>query len=510
MLVFAWPPAEEPVCAALAIVEIACGMIAAHLDLSADEQRRAGSPVEGARAVRNATLGILAGGFAEELGAQIVEIGRCIDDERRISAALRARLALHEGERARTELAFARTRDPARPLAAAREGAARFLSAIQPAAPARLDLGVLAADVLALAAPHLRRRRIDVALDADGHPFVVGRRSELMQLFVHLILGVVGVRDDADEVASDRSSLIPRAFKLELHRRERDVVVTLSDEGAGARSSFFDVVSAIPLDLEVPRRIVGAHEGRLDVGPGLDGAHFRVALPVATSELERRAARVTVQRGALSGTTRPVLVWIDEDDLLLEIMVEALPEIDVRVARSAAEAMQLFAFGVSPALVVCNVRLPDRPGHVLHADVDTRRPGIGARFAFVADGALAPEVTSYLMASGRPMLKRPIDLDQVRALAVQDPALLDRPAIAPPELVDPQRAPTVPARLAVRAADDGEALAEPASLARIPATMRPPSGPPPAPAFDARLAALGHARAGARHGRAHRRRHAEA
>ncbi len=453
VLVFAWPPSEEPVRAAHAVVEIACGMIATHLAARrGEEQRRERPRSDGARATpveTPRTLGILAGGFAEELVEELAEVGRCIDEERRISRALRVRLAQHEGEKAWAELAPPRTKDPTRALAIARESTARFLSAIQPAAPARVDLGALAADVLALTAPHLRRRRIDVTFEADGHPFVVGRRGDLMQLFVHLILGVVGVHDDLDDLASDRGSLIPRAFKLDVSRRERRVVVRMSDERDGARSSFFDAVSDARLDLDVPRRIVGAHEGSIEVGPGLEGAHWSVALPVASSEIERRAARTTQPRGALSGPARPVLVWIDEDDLFLEIMVEALPEIDVRVARSAAEAMQLFAFGVSPALVLCNVRLPDRPGHALHADLDTRRPGLGARFAFVSDGVLTPEVEGYLTASGRPTLKRPIDLDQVKALAAEEPPRLERPVIARPALLearlDPQRAPTVPA-----------------------------------------------------------------
>src|SRR5207237_691763 len=57
---------------------------------------------------------------------------------------------------------------------------------------------------------------------------------------------------------------------------------------------------------------------------------------------------------------RPVLLWIDADDLLLEIMVQTLHEYDLRTARSAAEAMQLLVFDVKPALIFCNVRLPDR------------------------------------------------------------------------------------------------------------------------------------------------------
>ncbi|MEP7125510.1 MAG: response regulator, partial [Byssovorax sp.] len=114
--------------------------------------------------------------------------------------------------------------------------------------------------------------------------------------------------------------------------------------------------------------------------------------------------------------------WIDADDLFLEIMVQSLQEFEVRVARTAAQAMQMLAYGSEPALILCNVRLPDRPGHALHSEIATRSARLGRRFVFIADGVLTPEIASYLIRSRCPTLMRPIDLDQIRGLSLRDDA----------------------------------------------------------------------------------------
>ncbi len=424
VMVLAWPEGEEPVCAAVAVVEIACGMIGARLARLAEEPRRAGPKAGGGHVVHASTVGILASAFAEDLDARLAEVER--------------------------EAAGAGS--SARALAATRRSAARFLAALHPAPPALLDLASLLDDVRALAAPNLERRRVDVTLAADGPHTVVGRQADLMQLFLQLLLGAAGALGDAGDAGdapSDRAALVPRAFRLEVRRSARHEVVVLRDEEAGARSSFFDLAPQGSRDLAVLRRIAAAHEAYLEIEPdarapdgGSEGIHFRLALPAVMSEAERRASLSAGPR-ALAGGARPVIVWIDGDELFLEIMVRSLPEIDVRVAGSGAEAMQLFTFGVVPALVLCNLHLPDVDGHDLHAEVERRSRALAARFVFVSEGSPPPAIASYLVVSGCPTLKRPIDVDQVRALALREVAGPVLPAAAAPE-VD-ERAATLPA-----------------------------------------------------------------
>ncbi|MFT3765881.1 MAG: response regulator [Minicystis sp.] len=465
VLVLAWPADEEPPYPALALVEIACNMIAVHMARRSDVQQRAERCAGDVRAARMAGLGVLARGFAEDLSGQLDELGRRFTEQQRLVDSLRARLLAREGDsRSLSEARTARAPDPTEALRPAREATARFLSAIQPSAPERLDLTALAADVLALAGPRLRRHRIEITLRASGDHAVVGRRGELIQLFVQLVLGMAGALDEAGDAASERGALIPRAFVLEVCRQGATEVVSLGPAPEdGARASFFEVGSEVGetgFDLALAKQIVIAHEGHIEVGPGESGGtRCSVVLPAAGSEIDRRVARARLAPGARRPLgDRPVLVWIDEDELLLEIMVHSLPELDIRVARSAAEATQLLSFGVFPALVLCNVRLPDRSGHALHADVERQTPRIAERFVFVTDGVVTPEIASYLIASGRPTLMRPINVDQVRALALRDPAAAARPVVTAPTLADThpdaRRAPTVPAVRAPAPSDD--------------------------------------------------------
>lgn len=464
-LVLAWPADHDTQHGQLAL-EIAGNMLAVQMARHSDELRRGEARDGAVRSARMVGLGILASGFAEDLHAQLVDLQRSLDEQRRVVETLRARLVTREGQ---AEARAVRAADPEATLRLAQESTARFLAAIQPSAPERVDLGALAVDVLALTAPHLHRRRVEVELRAGGEHAVVGRRSELMQLFIQLVLGMAGVLDGSDEVCSDRGVLIPRAFVLEVSRQGGHEVVSLGDaaeNGRAARASFFDIGAQMDdpgFDLAVARQIVIAHEGHMEIGPDESGSgtRCRVVLPVAASEAERRAARVRPAPGArraLFDGPRPVVVWIDEDDLFLEIMVQSLPDLDIRVARSAAEGMQLLAFGVSPALLLCNVRLPDRSGAQVHADIARQDHRLAERFAFITDGVLTPEIAGYLIASGRPTLTRPIDLEQVRGLAHRDPAALKRANAAAPTLADlradPRQAPTAPA---MRAAQPSEA-----------------------------------------------------
>ena len=401
VLVFAWPVDEEPHYLGLAIIEIACNMMAIQMARFRREQEQAEARGGDLRAERMAVVGILASGFAEDLDVRLAEIARRLGDPQR---------------------------PPAEILRPARETTARFLSAIRPAAPERLELGALAADVLTLAAPHLQRRRIDVQLRRTGAHFVVGRRNDLIQLFLQLVLRMAGVLDDTDEIDSDRGALIPRVFAVEVRRQAGHEVLSLIDageDGTGARSSFFEIGSRAGhgFDLGVARRIVIAHEGHIEIGTSGDAGSAQCTVVLPAADADRPAPRLAVPRGArrpLSDRPRKVLLWVDEDDLFLEIMVQSLHDFDVRVARTAAEATRFLALGMVPSLVLCNVRLPDRPAHDFHAAVARQSPRVAERFVFVTDGVLTPEVASYLIASGRPTLMRPIEADQVRVLAERD------------------------------------------------------------------------------------------
>ena len=106
--------------------------------------------------------------------------------------------------------------------------------------------------------------------------------------------------------------------------------------------------------------------------------------------------------------------------------------------RTADGSIQpFFTAAAPPPIVFCNLRLEDRGGHELHADIASMSPDLGARFVFLADGVLPAEVASYLVGSGRPTLMRALALESLRDLALSAPDTLARaatPTLAAPPL----------------------------------------------------------------------------
>jgi CheY-like chemotaxis protein len=435
--------------------------------------------VRGAEEARLRALGVLATGFAEEIEQELAHLDRQFEEQRELIERLRDRPAAPAPGQDPASLLLLRTADCWAALKRSRKAVRRFASVIEPGAPERLDLTLVAADALTLVAPRLRSLRVTVRLQASKGHFVTGRRGDLLRLFVHVLLGAAGGAGAEEGVSSERGRMVPRAFVLDVHRLQGHEIARLTDAGeigAGARPSLFELPPELDeqgVDLAIAWQIVGAHEGHLEMAAS--GVPCNIVLPAA-SAVEALGSTSLGPRARLPGRradaepSRPVLLWIDADDLFLEIMVQTLHEYDVRVARSAGEGLQLLAFDVKPSLIFCNVKLPDRPGPELHAQLSRQSPEIGQRFVFVTDGVLTPEVASYLIGSGRPIVMRPIDLAQVRAMA--SPAPAPRPASAtspspvmarariedretpeaPPPRVehDPRRAPTEPAIPAVR------------------------------------------------------------
>ena len=508
-IVLAWPADEAPPPAAVATLEVACNLVALQMACQTDVRRRTEGHNVGARAARLTALGLLAGGFAEDASERLDELARGIAEQQRTVEALVDR----PGSRSMAAIT-SRVAETAASLQRARAGTARFCAVTERGAPERLDLREIAADAIALIHPMFRQRRVAVELRGGAGHVVVGRRGDLIQLLVQILVNVIGAPDESGDPSSE--ALIPRGYLLGIQRRGAHEVVSVTDdgdEGSGARASLFDEVQqmdAHPVDFAVAQQIVVAHEGHIEMGaPGpAGGVTCSVVLPAAgnAADFAGRYAAIGnapahLQRQLADGA-RPVLLWIDADDLFLEIMVQSLPEFEVRVARTAAQATQMLAYGSEPTLILCNVRLPDRPGHALHSEIAARSARLGRRFVFIADGVLTPEIASYLIRSRCPTLMRPIDLDQIRGLSLRDaaagrgavgvPTLSARPPRADGAARDPadsierlvsRTASITPSMSAVRPpprpvprVDEGPACA--ATIAPPPPLAPPPSPPP--------------------------------
>jgi signal transduction histidine kinase len=168
--------------------------------------------------------------------------------------------------------------------------------------PIRLEVErVVVGDVLhqsiTLAENKAARGEVVVNLNVEpGLPTIEGDHNQLCQVFTNLLTnafealdgrGHIGIRAAAEAVEQDP------VFASDPHAPTPTVVVDVIDDGPGVPSNLSDRIfdpffttkpQGSGLGLPIVRKIVDAHDGRIDLNsaPG-KGTRFRVTLPVASA-----------------------------------------------------------------------------------------------------------------------------------------------------------------------------------------------------------------------------------
>jgi len=152
-------------------------------------------------------------------------------------------------------------------------------------------------DAIALADTHAPRGKVDVTLAIPGDLATIqGDPHQLRQLFTNLLI-------NAFEAMSGRGSVRIHATELPFERDEEAptggdalvgamVQVDVTDDGPGVPPDVVDRIfspffttkpQGTGLGLAIVRKIVNAHDGRIDVQvPASGGTQFRVTLPVSS------------------------------------------------------------------------------------------------------------------------------------------------------------------------------------------------------------------------------------
>jgi signal transduction histidine kinase len=165
--------------------------------------------------------------------------------------------------------------------------------------PVRLQVeptrvGEAIASALSLADSHTRRGNAVVRLQVpDTLPPIRADRNQLTQVFANLVInayqaleGKGELRIEAREaLTADEGALVP-----DTQHAVPSLVIDLADTGPGIPADRVEKVfqpffttkpQGSGLGLAIVRKIVDAHEGRIDLAAGEGGTRFRVTLPIA-------------------------------------------------------------------------------------------------------------------------------------------------------------------------------------------------------------------------------------
>jgi two-component system NtrC family sensor kinase len=279
----------------------------------------------------------------------------------------------------------------------------------------RLPIGVVLGRTVALLKNQLLALRVEVTLTVDpGLPDVEGGPSQLQQVFVNL------VNNSAQAIAATGR---PEGGHVTIHVRRwlEGVAVDVADDGPGIPPDlqervfepFFTTKSegeGTGLGLAICQGIVKEHGGRLTLhSVEGHGATFTVELPAAPAGPAAEAA----PRRAGGGAGR-ILVVDDEPHILhyMRATLEAWGH-QVDVASDGSDAFARAAAGCYD-LIVTDVRMPKLGGRELYERLHRDAPAVAERVVFFTGDTVRDDTMAFLEESGRPFLRKPFKLAELR------------------------------------------------------------------------------------------------
>jgi signal transduction histidine kinase/PAS domain-containing protein len=167
----------------------------------------------------------------------------------------------------------------------ASEVISRIRSLVKKTAPqsASLDVNEVVSEVVSLITHEAQRRQVDLEIELEGLPPVLGDRVQLQQVLLNLAMNGIDAM----------SGIVDRKPQLRLTTALGDASVTVSvkDCGTGIKAEDAELVfrafhttksAGMGMGLAISRSIVEAHGGRLWAEPNTDfGATFKFTLPVS-------------------------------------------------------------------------------------------------------------------------------------------------------------------------------------------------------------------------------------
>ena len=159
------------------------------------------------------------------------------------------------------------------------------------------DIGDVLHQAMTLAESKAARGEINVKLEIEsGLPLIDGDRNQLCQVFTNLLTNAFEALDRRGHVrigASLEAAIHDPAFASESHPPTPTIVVDVVDDGPGVSADLCDRIfdpffttkpQGSGLGLAIVRKIVDAHDGRIDVNSTQGkGTRFRVTLPVSSA-----------------------------------------------------------------------------------------------------------------------------------------------------------------------------------------------------------------------------------
>lgn len=259
------------------------------------------------------------------------------------------------------------------------------------------------------------RFQAHVELDLDpGLPYVLAPPHAITQVITNLVVNALQALESKSREA--------RELRIRTSHDDDVVFFEIADNGPGIApevvARVFDpffttksVGAGTGLGLSISRELVHRSGGEIFVESELDrGACFRVVLPRPDPSLPGPAS---TSWPPLSTARLRVLI-VDDDEMLLRAITgslaeefECIPVANARTALDIIEKAERFD------VMVTDVVMPEMDGLELYAKVLERDPSLAERTLFFSGGLQSQGLEQALVATGRPVLGKPISMREL-------------------------------------------------------------------------------------------------
>jgi len=158
----------------------------------------------------------------------------------------------------------------------------------------RTDVAPVLHQAVTLAESKVARGAVDITVDVGTDlPAIEGDQHQLCQLFTNLLANAFEALDGKGHIRISAGTIVEEPDPIAgLQPPTPMLVVEVADDGPGVAPEITDKIfnpffttkpKGSGLGLAIVRKIVDAHDGRIDVSSSPAGTRFRVTLPVASA-----------------------------------------------------------------------------------------------------------------------------------------------------------------------------------------------------------------------------------
>lgn len=276
-----------------------------------------------------------------------------------------------------------------------------------------MPLGPVLESTLLLLKNQMMTYKVEATADIPPDlPHIDGNANQLQQVFVNL---VTNAAQAAQERGTGGSITITAEPWLD------GVAVIIADDGPGIPKEIADRIfepffttkpegEGTGLGLSICYGIVTEHGGQIRLLESQRGAAFRVELPGGTP------IQVAAVKFAEDASGLHILV-VDDEPHILHYMRVALEEWghSVVVAPDGQDAYEAATTGEFD-VIITDLRMPNAGGREFFESLKASHPTIARHVVFCTGDTVGGDTLAFLEAVGRPHLKKPFSLAELRAI----------------------------------------------------------------------------------------------